>query len=105
MFINTTTGNIIDNQPKMERITTTKSKTFHPTAKKCCLRAKSFRQHSVVKTTMKTRLTKNRISSFSGLCSSVSTIMVTMLRQINTMMKMSKNCFVTKSKTNPWHIF
>lgn len=83
-------------------MTTTKSKTFHPLVKKYCRRANSFRVHSPVKTTMKATLSLKRKSSFSGLWSSVSTIMLTMLRQISTMMKMSKNCWLMKSNTTPW---
>lgn len=52
----------------------------------------SFNVHSPVKTAIKATFTLKRKSSFAGLWSSVSTIMVTMLRQMSTMMKMSKNC-------------
>lgn len=76
----------------MDRMTTIKSKTFQPLVKKYCRRAMSFSVHSPVKTTIKATFTLKRKSSFSGLWSSVSTIMVTILRQMSTMMKMSKNC-------------
>lgn len=86
----------------MDKMTTTKSKTFHPLVKKYCRRAKSFNTHSPVKTAMKATFTLKRKSSFSGLWLSVSTIMVTILRQMSTMMKMSKNCWLMKSNTIPW---
>lgn len=86
----------------MDKMTTTKSKMFHPLVKKYCRRAKSFNTHSPVKTIMKATFTLKRKSSFSGLWLSVSTIMVTILRQMSTMMKMSKNCWLMKSNTIPW---
>ena len=83
-------------------MTTTKSKMFHPFLKKYCRKANSFRVHSPVKITMKATLSLKRNSSFSRLWPSVSTIMVTILRQISTMIKMSKNCWLMKSNTKPW---
>lgn len=86
----------------MDKMTTTKSKMFHPLVKKYCRKAKSFNTHSPVKTTMKATFSLKRKSSFSALWLSVSTIMVTILRQMSTMMKMSKNCWLIKSNTIPW---
>lgn len=91
----------LSHSPAMERMTTIKSNIFQPLVKKYCRRAKSFSKHSPVKTAMKARLTLKRKSSFSALWLSVSTIMVTMLRQMSTMMKMSKNCWLMRSNTRP----
>lgn len=89
----------------MERTTTMKSNTFQPFMKKYCLKANIFRTHSPVKTATKNWLILLRIFVFSSLWSSVSTIMVSMLRQMRTMMLMSKVCLVTMSKTKPWYLF
>lgn len=89
----------------MERTTTMKSNTFQPFMKKYCLKANIFRTHSPVKTATKNWLILLRIFVFSSLWSSVSTIIVIMLRQMRTMMLMSKVCLVTMSKTKPWYLF
>lgn len=103
-FISNVTHSFAHNRysPAMDKMTTTKSKMFHPLVKKYCRRANSFNTHSPVKTTIKATFTLKRKSSFSALWLSVSTIMVTIFRQMSTMMKMSKNCWLMKSNTIPW---
>lgn len=91
--------------PTMERITTTKSKMFQPMVKQQYLREISFSTNSPVNRIMNTRLIRDKTRVIYLLWSSVSTIMVTILRQIRIMMLISKTCLVTKSKTIPWNLF
>ncbi|TNN25529.1 hypothetical protein EYF80_064342 [Liparis tanakae] len=54
---------------------------------------------------MKARLMLLRMCSIWGDCSSVSTIMVIMLKRMSTMMMMSKACFPARSKKKPCTAF
>lgn len=89
----------------MERITTTKSKMFQPMVKQQYLREISFSTNSPVNRTMNTRLIRDKTRVIYLLWSSVSTIMVTMFKQMRIIMLISKTCLVTKSKTIPWNLF
>lgn len=61
--------------------------------------------HSPVKMPTKSRLILAKMLTFSGLWSSVSTIMVTMFKQMRNMMVTSKACLVTMSNMKPWYLF
>lgn len=91
--------------PTIERITTIKSKMFQPLVKKYCRSVIIFSTHSIVNNATNTMLILFRWLRASWLWSSDSTTIVSMLRQISTIMKMSKAWFVTMSKRRAWSLF